>query len=117
MPAGLVVKENNFGFDLTFTIQNADGTVRDLSGMEVDLYVYTQEQLPTMLFTGSCTLLPQSGTTLGQCTYMVLATDLSAIGTFDAELEMTIDNPTPPPADTFLEDTETFTFNIIPHHP
>jgi hypothetical protein len=115
MPAGLVLKVNNFGFDLTFTIQNADGTPRDLTGMEVDLYVFTQEQAPTMLFTGPCTL--SLTPTDGKCTYTVLSTDLSQIGTFDAELEMTIDNPSPPPADIFLEDTETFTLNIIPRHP
>jgi hypothetical protein len=117
MPAGIVVKVNNFGFNLTFTVVNADGTRRDLSGMTLTLYVYTQEQEPSMLFYGVCTLLTQSGLTLGQCTYAVLPTDLSQIGTFNAELEMTIPNLSPPPSLLFLEDTETFSFNIIPQHP
>jgi hypothetical protein len=115
MPAGLVVKVNNFGFDLTFSIQNANGTPRDLTGMNVTLYVYTQEQEPTMLFSGACTnsLTPTDGT----CTYLVASTDLSKIGTYDAELEMTISAMPYTPPYTFLEDTETFSFNIIPQHP
>jgi hypothetical protein len=124
MPAGLVVKVNNFGFDLTFTIQNADGTIRDLTDFfapngTTTLYVYTQEQTPTLLFSGPCNSITP---TTGICTYSVVSTNLSQIGTFDAELEMiTLVTPVPPPilppVTTFLEDTETFSFNIIPRHP
>lgn len=116
MPTGLVVKQGNFGFDLTFTIQNADGTPRDLTNItDITLYVYTQEQTPTMLFSGPCT--PVVPLTKGVCTYSVVSTDLSKIGTFDAELEMITSTIGPPPVTSFLEDTETFSFNIIPHHP
>lgn len=120
MPAGIVVKVNNFGFDLIFTIVNANGTPRDLSSFtDITLYVYTQEQEPTLLFSGACSF---PAPTTGVCTYTVINTDLSQIGTFDAELEMTTEvTPTPPPVfpsvTTFLEDTETFSFNIIPRHP
>lgn len=112
MPAGIIVKQGNFGFLLTFTIVNANGTPRDLSpfvgiGCAVTLYVYDQEQNPSLLFSGPATVsaTPASGV----CTYMVLSTDLSQLGTFDAELEMTN-------AITCL-DTETFSFNIIRRHP
>jgi len=115
MPTGLIVKVNNFGFPLTFTVLNADNTPRDLTGKTVYLYVFTQEQNPTLLFSGACVLLTQSGPTLGQCTYAVQSSNFSTIGTYDAELELTI--PAPPGPFSFLEDTETFTINVIPRHP
>jgi hypothetical protein len=122
MAPGLVIKQNNFGFVLTFTIVNADTTLRNLSGMTVTFYVYTQEQEPTLLLSGACTLLTQSGSTLGQCTYTVAKGNFPTPLTYNCELEMTMTvTPTPPPVlppvTTFLEDTETFTLNVIPQHP
>lgn len=112
MPAGIVVKVNNFGFDLTFTILNADGTIRDLTPYTaVTVYVYTQDQEPTLLFSGTCTVVaPMTGVAV----YTVMSTNLSQIGTFDAEIEMTTVASL---VTTYLEDTETFSFNIIPRHP
>ncbi len=110
MPSGLVVKVNNFGFALTFTIVNADGTVRDLSGETLTIYCWTQEEDPTLQFSGTCT---SALTATGVCTYMVQQTDFSITGTFDAEIEMTAGTPTP----TYLEDTETFSINVIAAHP
>lgn len=107
---------NNFGFNLTFTILNADGTPRDLtpflpaSGV-VTLYVYTQEQTPSLLFYGVCTVI---NATAGVCTYTVQSGNFPTIGTFDAEIEMT--QPASG-AEVYCEDTETFSVNVIPRHP
>jgi hypothetical protein len=110
MPSGLVVKVNNFGFALTFTIVNADGTVRDLSGETLTIYCWTQEEDPTLVFSGSCTsAFPLTGV----CIYMVQLGDFATTGTFDAEIEMTAGTPTL----TYLEDTETFSINVIRRHP
>ena len=114
MVSGLLVKVNNFGFDFTFTIQNADGTPFDLTGLFVTLYVFTQEQDPTLLFSGACT--PSLPLSAGICTYSVIAGNFSTTGTFNAELEMTDVAPPTPPI-SVLVDTETFTINIIPRHP
>jgi hypothetical protein len=114
MPTGLVVKVNDFGFDLTFTVLNADGTPRDLTTINVKLYVYTQDQDPTLLFSGICTVsIPAAGV----CTYTVTPTNFSEVGTFNAELEMTQSTVPFTPPYTFLEDTETFSINVIPRHP
>jgi hypothetical protein len=107
MPAGLVVKVNNFGFLFTFTVQNADGSARDLTGLTVTLYVYTQDQTPTLLFSGVCAV--QAPATAGICTYMVVSGNFPNIGTYNAELELT-------QSTSYLEDTETFTIDVIPNH-
>lgn len=111
MPSGLIVKVNNFGFDLTFTIVNADGTPRDLTNLAIALYVFTQEEDPVLLFSGSCT--PNINPLTGICTYTVLSTDFSQVGTFDAEIELTQGSP----VFTYLEDTETFSINVMRQHP
>lgn len=114
MPSGLIIKVGNFGFDLIFTVLNADGTPRDLTSLYVTLYVYTQEQQPNLLFSGNCTvsLLP----TTGVCTYTVASGNFPTIGTFNGELEMTDTAPPTPPI-VILEDTETFSINVVPSHP
>jgi baseplate upper protein BppU len=113
MPTGLVIKVNNFAFALTFKVVNADGTPRDLTGLSVTFYVYTQEETPTILFSGPCVILSPS--TTGVCTYTVLNGNFNTVGTFDAELELTI--PAPPGPFSYLEETETFNINVIPGHP
>jgi|SRR5208283_4618790 len=114
MAPGLIVKINNFGFSFTFTIQNADGTPFDLTNLFATLYVYTQEQDPTLLFYGNCIVsLP---TTAGICTYSVIAGNFPTTGTWSAEIEMTDVAPPALPIVTEI-DTETFTINVIPQHP
>jgi hypothetical protein len=114
MPSGLVVKIHSFGYLLTFNVKNADGTPRDLTGLYVTLYVYTQEQDPSMVFIGACTnsLTP----TTGICTYRVVNGNFEELGTFNAELVMTDTLPPAPPI-TLREPTETFTINVIIGHP
>jgi len=114
MVAGLIVKVTNFGFSLTFTIQNADGTPFDLTNLYPTLYVYTQEQEPTLLFYGACiTSLPA---TAGICTYPVIEGNFPTTGTFAAEIEMTDTVPPLAPIATEIT-TETFTINVIIRHP
>lgn len=116
--SGLIIKVNNYGFNLTFTIVGPDGkTPRNIGGYNVAFYVWTQEQLPTLLLSGHCANLTQSGATLGQCTYTVQQADFSLLGTFDAELEMTTSSEPYTPPYTYLEDTDTFTVAVIPRHP
>jgi hypothetical protein len=107
MTTGLVIKRGNFGMTLTFTIKNADGTLRDLSGQTITLYVWTAEVTPTLSFSGACTSpLP----TTGVCYYLVTSTDFSKTGVLNAEIELTSGT-------ALLEDTDTFTINVIPDHP
>ena len=115
MPSGLVVKVNNFGFALTFTILNADGKPRDLTGETATLWVFTQEEDPTVSFSGTCITSVDPVTGI-RCIaiYMVQQSDFSIIGTFDAEVEMTTGFA---PTYTYLEDTETFSINVIAAHP
>lgn len=114
MVAGLLVKVNNFGFSLTFTVQNADGSAFDLTSLYVTLYVYTQEQDPTLLFYGNCTI--SGSPTLGVCTYAVVQGNFPTTGTYNAELEMT-DTEAPTPPSNIEVDTQTFTINVINQHP
>lgn len=113
MPAGLVVKVNNFGFILTFTILNADGTPFDLTSLFETLYVYTQEQFPVLLFSGACTSLAP---TTGVCTYTVATSDFPTIGVYNAEISITDVAPPTLPTILYLE-TETFNINVILGHP
>ena len=109
MAPGIVVKVNNFGFNLVFTILNADGTPFDLTNLFMTLYVFTQEQFPVLLFSGTCT---SAAPTTGICTYLVAAGNFSLIGTYNAEIEITdIAPPTPPTI--LLLDTDTFNINVM----
>lgn len=114
MAPGLLVKVNNFGFGLTFTVQNADGSVFDLTDLYVTLYVYTQEQDPTLLFYGNCDV--SSPATAGICTYAVIEGNFPTTGTYNAELEMTDTQPPTPPSNIEI-DTQTFSIGVIPQHP
>ena len=125
MAPGIVIEQNNFGFALTFTVLNADSTPthpdpRDLSPFtnasngSITLYVFTQEQNPTLLFSGLCTI---TDATNGICTYTVLAGNFPTPLTWDAELEMVQTDGGTPPVTIFLEDTETFSINVLPQHP
>jgi hypothetical protein len=113
MPTGLVVKVGNFGFPLTFTIYNADGTLFNLTSLYETLYVYTQEQQPTLLFSGACT---STAPATGVCTYTVQSGNFPEIGVYNAEIEMTDTQPPTPPVLLCL-DTETFNINVILKHP
>jgi hypothetical protein len=112
MPVGLIVKVNNYGYVLTFTIENADGSIRDLTGLTTTLYVWTTEQVPTLLFSGNCVV--DVTPTTGKTRYTVVSGNFPTIGTFNAEIELTIGIG---PAFAFLEDTETFSINVIVRHP
>lgn len=69
--------------DLDFTVTDADGDVVDISGSTVAFRVAKPGNTP--IISGACTGMNVSG----QCTYTIVAGDLSEEGIFDAELEIT----------------------------
>lgn len=107
MPSGLIIKTGNYGFPLTFTVVNADGTAYDLTGVTVKLRVWTTELVPTQILSGACTNIAPY--TAGICAYTVTATDFTKVGQYYADLLLTKTG--------YDEETETITLNVIPASP
>lgn len=73
------------GFDLTFQIFNADGTVADITGSTIKFKV--RGLTATILkIDAACTITDGPN---GKCKYTVLAADFDTEGDFLAELEVT----------------------------
>ena len=84
--ADLTVKQGDFGFYFNFTVKNADDSVFVLTGYTIDIKVWEKTQWPAPLFTGNC---PYVVAVDGTCRYLVIASDLSASGSYKLELELT----------------------------
>jgi hypothetical protein len=93
------VKKDNYGFTQQFTVNQADGTAKNLAGLTVTLKVWNGDG--TLKFSGACTVTDAAN---GICTYDPIATDFDTVGDYKAELEL---------SDTgYLEDTSTFTVSV-----
>ena len=104
--SGLLVRQGNYGFSWQFTVQNSDGTAKNLTGITVNIEVYTAEVSPTIVFSHPCTI---TNATAGICTYTVQLTDFPNVGHFYADLLL---------AETgYDEETFPFTIDVIPAAP
>lgn len=78
--------EDDQGFDLNFTVQNADETVFNLTGATV-VFKMALPGSAVSKISEECTLVvPASGT----CKYTVQTGDLDTPGIYNAELQITI---------------------------
>ena len=74
------------GFNLNFTVKNADGSAFNLTGYTIKLKVWRAGQPGLLLLNGGCAI---DNATAGTCHYTITATDFTSVGTFKAELELT----------------------------
>ena len=82
----LTLVRGDKGFDLEFTVQEADGTVFDLTGATVK-FKMALPQNAQLKIDGLCTITDPLD---GKCKYTIQDGDLDTSGTYVAELEITI---------------------------
>ena len=81
--AVIKLTKNDVGFNMDFTITDADGDAVDLSSSTVIFRVGGPSEVP--IISGACTGMDTSG----QCSYAIAAGDLDMEGIFQGELQIT----------------------------
>ncbi|MFQ6053027.1 MAG: BppU family phage baseplate upper protein [Candidatus Bathyarchaeia archaeon] len=97
----MIIKKGNYGFDLNFTVQHADGTVYDLTGFTVHLKLWDSDG--NLILNQQCMIVNAAQ---GKCKYTVQSGDFDTEGRYMAELELTKTG--------WLEDTDTFEIIVAP---
>jgi hypothetical protein len=83
--ADLTIPKGDYGYAITFTIQDSTGTVVDLTAYTGATFKAWRQGSPTAIVSTACASLTSSGT----CTYTIAAaTDFPAIGVYNAEIEL-----------------------------
>jgi len=100
--ADLTVKQGDYGFNWTFTVQNSDASVFDLTGYTINMKTWSLASPPVLLLSDTCTII---GATSGTCRYTVGSTDYCASGKYNVELEMT--------AAGIVQSTNTYTLEVM----
>ena len=82
----IYIPSSDAGFNLGFTIKDANGSAYNLTGYTIKLKVWRAGQPGLLLLNGSCDI---DNATVGTCHYTITATDFTSVGIFKAELELT----------------------------
>lgn len=82
--AEVTLTKGDKGFDLTFNVKDDDDAAVNLSGSTIKFKMEKPGD-STSQIDGSCVITDASG---GVCTYTIGATDLSTVGTYNGELEI-----------------------------
>lgn len=73
--------QGDWGYDLNFTLQDADGNIVDLTDGSLTLQAQSQET-PSVQFSGAMAIVDA---TLGRCKYTVQATDFPQAGVYNIQ--------------------------------
>ena len=84
--ADITVPKGNYGYNLAFTIQDADESAYNLSGYTVTLKVWPQDIMTAPIVNSACTIDTAAS---GTCHYTVQNGDFDYIGNYLCELELT----------------------------
>jgi len=82
----IYIPSSDMGFNLNFTIKDANGSAYNLTGYTIKLKVWRAGQPGLLLVNGNCAIDDAAN---GTCHYTITATDFTSVGTFKAELELT----------------------------
>ena len=77
------ITQNNYGYDITFTVKKNDGTPENLSGIEGVKFQVVDAETFRNIVDGICAI---TGPTVGQCKYTVLQNDFAKAGNFIGSL-------------------------------
>lgn len=78
--------QNDYGYDLNFTLQDNDGNALDITGGTLAINVQ-KENSTAVKFTGSMSII--SGPA-GTCKYTVVDGNFAEAGRYDAEVQLTL---------------------------
>ena len=84
----VTVKKSDYGYDLNFTVKDADGTARAITDYTVTLKVWLARDPATLIVDGACT--PDVAAS-GTCHYTVADGDFDTKREYQYELELTKD--------------------------
>ena len=84
--SNITVKAGDFGYNLSFTVLNADGTAFNLTGYTIAVKAWAAGTPSVLVATGTGTIVVAAS---GTCTYLVQATDFLTAGEYLLELELT----------------------------
>lgn len=96
------IPKGDYGYNLTFIVQELPGVPYPLVGYMVKLKVWVAGAPGTLLTNGDCLI---TSPTEGICTYLVKNTDFTAVGIYQAELELSKAGA--------VESTQSFTIRVI----
>jgi hypothetical protein len=82
----LTIPKDDYGYNLDFTIQKADGSEKVLTGYTIKLKMWKPGIPGTLLLDGTCTI---DDADAGTCHYTIQEDDFDTKGRFHAELELT----------------------------
>ena len=84
--ADLYIPKGDKGYNIHFTVRDADGNVFVITAYTVTLKVWKPEYPETLLLSGACVI--ESGVA-GTCRYAVASGNFDTVGKYKAELEFT----------------------------
>lgn len=99
--ADLTIPKSDKGFNLSFTVYDADGEIYPLTDYTVTLKVWKPGVPGTLVVNSACNV---SNATAGTCTYAVNAADFASIADYKMELELTKAN--------FRESTQNYDIKV-----
>jgi len=84
----ITVPKGDYGYNLNFTLKDADGNARNMTGYTAKFKVWAPGVSGTLLIDSGCTWADGTGAT-GICYYAVLNTNFTTEGRFLYEIEAT----------------------------
>ena len=82
----IIIPKGDYGWDIPFTITNADGTPKVLTDYTIKLKVWAAEDSGSLLIDTACDI---DDANAGTCHYTILITNFTTAGDFLGELELT----------------------------
>jgi hypothetical protein len=84
--AHLTIPKYNKGYDINFTVQDADETAYNLTGYTITFKVWKAGAPETSILSGGCNI---DSATDGTCHYTLTATDFTSRADYKFELQLT----------------------------
>jgi len=79
------VTQNNYGYDITFTVKKADGTPEDLTGVAGIKFQVVDVDNYRNIVNGDCVISDPEN---GECKYTVQAGDFAKAGNYNGSLQI-----------------------------
>lgn len=83
----ITIPQNDCGYELTFTLYDSNGNLRDISTYSAKLIIWSSGNQTTPILNEDCDLV--DGGTTGRCKYTVQADDFNTVGSYKGEIELT----------------------------
>ena len=79
------ITQENYGYDITFTVKQSDGTAEDLTGVNAIKFQVADADTHRNILDGDCVVTDAPN---GKCTYTVEQGDFAKAGNFKGSLQI-----------------------------